>query len=287
MVQISGASNIQRRTAESYGFVLRTHDGYSLSARLWSVPSDSEVAFVAVVNAGAGIVSEYYDRFAAYLAENGIPTLVYDYRGIGHSRPRSLRGFPASVEDWGSKDCSAALDWLLESFPRSKRIVIGHSIGAFVTGFVTNGSLVDQMHVLMPILTKVFGYFPGRRLHMLEDLPKGVALEWATRIHPEFWWRLKRDDGTLDTERVESLLKRFESIRAATIAVRFTDDPFATAKAAERILGLFSNAFATHLVLNPEDAGGQAIGHFGFFRSRFRTTLWPRVLQALTTLDLK
>ena len=163
--------------------------------------------YVALVNAGAGIASRYYDRFAAFLAENGVPTLVYDYRGIGRSRPHSLRGFNASVEDWGSKDCAAAISWLQDHFPQAKILVVGHSIGGFVTGFVTNGALIDKMlligahtgywrdyspaarplmlllwHVLMPAITSLLGYFPGKRLHLLEDLPKGVALEWAGRL---------------------------------------------------------------------------------------------------------
>src|SRR5262249_2385956 len=142
----------------------------------------------------------------------GVPTLIYDYRGIGHSRPRSLRNFTASVEEWGSKDCAAALTWLAARFPRAQRLVIGHSVGGFVTGFVTNGPLIDQMvligahtgywrdystrarpsmyilwHMLMPTLTHAVGYFPGRVLRLLEDLPAGVALEWANRRQPDFW----------------------------------------------------------------------------------------------------
>jgi predicted alpha/beta hydrolase len=31
-------------------------------------------------------------------------------------------------------------------------------------------------------------------------------------------------------------------------------------------------------LIGPADTNCQPIGHFGFFRSRFRETLWPRVL---------
>jgi predicted alpha/beta hydrolase len=283
-------------------------DNFPLAGRLWASPLKLPPRQVALVNAGAGIASRYYDRFAAYLAENGVPTLVYDYRGIGRSRPQSLRGFSATVEDWGSKDCAAALSWLYNKFPDAECIVVGHSIGGFVTGFVTNGSLIDKMlfvgahtgywrdyapaarplmlflwHALMPAITRLFGYFPGKRLRLLEDLPKGVALEWANRLKPDFWWDLKGADGRPDTGRIENLLGRFEAIRAAVLAVRFTDDPFATDRATNRILNLFANASPTRMVLSPSDAGGHAIGHFGFFDSRFRSTLWPLVLDALLT----
>ena len=108
-------------------------------------PRTGLVKRTALINSGAGIPSRFYDRFAAFLAQNGVPTLVYDYRGIGRTRPTSLRGFKASVEEWGSKDCAAVLDWLRDRFPGAERMVVGHSLGGFVTGFVTNGTLIDKM----------------------------------------------------------------------------------------------------------------------------------------------
>jgi predicted alpha/beta hydrolase len=96
---------------------LAATDGYPLAARLWEGSQRSRPLSVALVNAGAGIGSHYYDRFARFLSQFGMPTLVYDYRGIAKSRPPSLRGFLASVEDWGSKDCAAALEWLSSRYP--------------------------------------------------------------------------------------------------------------------------------------------------------------------------
>jgi len=289
--------------------VLRAQDTFPLAARLWAAPGSSTAQYAALINSGAGISSRYYDRFAAFLARNGIPTLVYDYRGVGRSRPHSLRGFHASVEEWGSKDCAAALEWLRVRYPGAKRMVIGHSIGGFVTGFVTNGALIDRMlligahtgywrdysararplmfllwHVLMPCVATIVGFFPGKRLHLLEDLPRGVALEWAARLRPEFWWNLRRDDGSPDTVRIENLLARFATVRAPALAIRFTDDPFATEEATARILGLYPNISAVRLVFDASDGDGRAIGHFGFFDSRFRSTLWQKVLDSLSAL---
>ncbi len=293
-------------TTHARDLIIAATDSYPLAARLWVSGNVVRPVAVALINAGAGIVFTYYDRFASFLANNGLPTLVYDYRGIGKSRPRSLRGFAASVEDWGSKDCAAALDWISHQFPGVRRIVVGHSVGGFVTGFVTNGPMIDQMllvgahtgywrdyaasarpgmyllwHGLMPALTRVVGYFPGRRLHLLEDLPAGVALEWANRRQADFWWNLRRKDGKPDSARIDNAVGRFMAIRARTLALSFTDDVFATEAATNRILSLYKNCPATQMVLGPADAGGQKIGHFGFFRSRFRDTLWPRVLEWL------
>ena len=188
---------------------------------------------------------------------------------------RRSEDFKASVEEWGSKDCAAVLDWLRDRFPEAERIVVGHSVGGFVTGFVTNGTLIDRMllvsahtgywrdyaarmrlpmfllwHALMPAITHVVGYFPGHRLHLLEDLPKDVALEWAARRKPDFWWHLKNADGSIDKALIQTLLARFAAIQARTLALSFTDDPFATDEATERLLRLYANAPSSRLTLS-------------------------------------
>jgi len=292
--------------AEATDLELHARDGFPLACRVWALPGDQVENSAALINSGAGIPSRFYDRFAAFLAQNGVPTVVYDYRGIGRSRPTSLRGFKASVEEWGSKDCAAVLNWLKDRFPGAERIVVGHSVGGFVTGFVTNGTLIDKMllvsahtgywrdyaarmrlpmfllwHALMPAITHVVGYFPGQRLRLLEDLPRDVALEWAARRKPEFWSHLESADGTIDRALIQTLLARFAAIQARTLALSFTDDPFATDEATERLLGLYANAPSSRLILSAADGDGQKFGHFGFFSPRFRMTLWPRVLQLL------
>ncbi len=286
--------------------LLRTSDGVAVAARLWECGAFTNPVATALINSGAGISSRYYDHFASYLASSGIATLVYDYRGIGRSRPESLRGFYASVEEWGSKDCAAGLDWLALRFRKSRRIVIGHSVGGFVTGFAANAPMIDQMllvgahngywrdydqkrrmqmfvlwHLLMPVVTRAVGFFPGRALRLLEDLPMGVAIEWANRRKPEFWWNVRTADGERDRTRIDAAMAGFRAVHARTLAVRLTDDPFGTIAATDRILSLYGNCPSDQLIFSPEDASGQKIGHFGFFRSRFRQTLWPPVLHWL------
>src|SRR3546814_10982431 len=40
---------------------------------------------------------------------------------------------------------------------------------------------IIKWHIAMPALTAMLGYFPGSQLGWLEDLPAGVAYEWAFR----------------------------------------------------------------------------------------------------------
>jgi predicted alpha/beta hydrolase len=62
-----------------------------------------------VIHCGASIAALRYRHFAAFLAQAGMPTFTYDYRGIGLSRPPGLRGFDAAVEDWAEYDCAAGV----------------------------------------------------------------------------------------------------------------------------------------------------------------------------------
>ena len=282
--------------------VVPAADGYPIAATLWAAGSADPPARYVVVNAGAGIPARYYDRFASWLADRGLPTLTYDYRGIGASAPPSLKDFRASVEDWGSKDYAAVADAMAGRYPGAKASVVGHSIGGFVTGLAPGGERLDRLvlvgahtgywrdyarrvrlpmfvtwHLAMPALTRAVGYFPGRRFGLPEDLPAGVARDWSQRRRPEPWWNLRGADGLPDRARIAEVVARFDAFRAETLVVSLADDPFATPEATARIAALFRNCAIRERTIDPRAAGLPRVGHFGFFRSRMRDALWPIV----------
>jgi len=120
-------------------------------------------------------------------------------------------------------------------------------------------------HGLMPAVTLATGYFPGRALRLGEDLPRGVFLEWTD-------WVMKRryffDDVTLQA------LENFPKYRGALRAICLTDDPWATPAAVDLLCSGFTGTVAERVDVRPGDAGSARIGHFGFFRSEHRDTLW-------------
>jgi predicted alpha/beta hydrolase len=282
--------------------IISATDGYPLAATLWHSGPGSDPARFAIVNAGAGIPARYYGRFAAWLADRGIPTVTYDYRGIATSAPPALRGFQVGVEDWGSKDCAAVLDSMTARFPRARAAVVGHSIGGFVTGLMPGGDRIERLelvgthtgywrdyarhvrlpmfvtwHVAMPVVARAMGYFPGRSFGLPEDLPAGIARDWAQRRRPDPWWNLRCADGSPDRERIAGVTARFDAFRAETLVVSLADDPFATREATARIAALFRHCRIRERRIDPRAAGLPRVGHFGFFRARMRETLWPVV----------
>jgi len=291
-------------SAQSEGVLVRFRalDGYELGGYFYQAKEPSP-ALVCVLHCGAGIRALRYRRFAEFLAQSGIPTLSYDYRGIGVSRPRVLRGFRASIEDWAEYDCGGAIAWLRERYPRTRIVGMAHSIGALMVGGAHNSSEQAQLvmigghtgyygdyhpryrvpmtavwHALMPAVTMVMGYFPARRLGLGEDLPARVALQWAGRRTGD----LRPAGSGPGYERVQTLLDRCAALQRPAMLVSVTDDAFATASGTKRLLSFYPRLFPLqHVAYSPADAGTRRIGHFGFFGRRAGAALWPRLLALL------
>ena len=281
---------------------IRAQDGYELGAVLYSVPADAEPQRAVVLHGGAGIPALRYRRFARFLAHSGIPVLTYDFRGIGLSRPSALRGFRAVIEDWAEYDCSAAIGWMRERFPRAELVGIAHSNGALLLGGAHNAAeqarliligahtgyygdylplyrfpMAALWHGLMPALTRLIGYFPGRRLGLGDDIPAGVALQWASRRSSD----LRPAGASPSAERTRRLLDRCAALGRPALVIRISDDAFATAAGLRRFLAYYPRLSPEYVVLTPADAGARKIGHFGFFGRSTGPALWPKLVERL------
>ncbi|MBV4460825.1 alpha/beta fold hydrolase [Pseudomonas sp. COR58] len=290
---------------ESVPFHEPAADGYPLGGFTWRHALPDTRRPVVIINAATSVRCRHYSRFAAYLFANGFDVLTYDYRGVGESRPSSMKGLKASWTDWGALDFEAMLKRAQREFPGQPIDVIGHSFGGCAAGLGASGQVIRRLvtvgaqfaywrdyapehrlrmfgkwHVLMPLLTLFCGYFPGKRLGWLEDTPAGVVRDWSTPT-PRYEGRpsgrkLLARDGRLP----------FAEVRAKALAISIGDDPYGTVAATERLLGYFSQAEKTHLRIEPQDIGEQEVGHFAFFRSAYQATLWPIALTWLQTGEL-
>jgi predicted alpha/beta hydrolase len=257
---------------------LTAADGYSLGAATFGSGERNVLIMPAT-----GVPQSYYAKFAAYLAERGFNVLTFDYRGIGRSLSGHVRDVRARMQDWALLDAAAAFSALA-----GKIRIVGHSFGGQALGLlpdltrITAALFVGSQsgywknwpplgrawmwpatHVGLPLAAKLFGYFPGSRLGFGEDLPAGVALQWASWCrHPRYLV------GALGVESAYSEVKL--PIRAYAI----TDDAFAPPSAVEALGRLYPNADWQTRRVTPAEAGTKSLGHFGFFRERFRDSLW-------------
>jgi predicted alpha/beta hydrolase len=276
---------------------LRCSDEVVLGGNLW-IPGNRQPVGQVIINCATGVLSRYYHRYARFLSTFGLVVLTYDYRGIGLSRPKDLRTCGYTWRDWGEKDFEAAVSMMRGKHPSLPLSVIGHSIGGFLPGLAANSSEIDRMltvgaqfawrgdyacrervrlilkwHVAMPAITAICGYFPGRKLGWLEDLPKGVALEWAFRRSQFALSYPKEDRGTM--------LMRMASITAPILAVVVSDDEIGTIEAVHRTLSHYENSDRTMVLLKPSDLDCAAVGHFGLFRDRHINSFWHQTIDWL------
>lgn len=263
---------------------IRCGDGVEIRGHFWSGADDGGNGSV-VINPATGVASRYYHYYARFLAEHGFNVLTYDYRGIGLSRPERLRGCGYRWRDWGERDFDAALLFMEGQWPGRELLVVGHSIGGFLPGISAHAGRITRMlavgaqyghwrdyaaahrwrlfqkwHLIMPAATLLFGYFPGRRLGWLEDLPKGVALDWA-------FHRGWKDPAT-------AALRRFENFHAPVLSLAVSDDEIATVQAIRRGLSHYRNAQVEEVLLEPGDLGFPKIGHFDLFHARHAAGFW-------------
>jgi predicted alpha/beta hydrolase len=266
-------------------------DGFALSATVF----EGSNRHWTVINSATGVKRAYYHKFAAFLAKQGWSVVIYDYRGIGGSRPDSLKGFAAQMRDWGQKDFNGVLRWVEEQRPE-RLAVVGHSVGGQVLAFAEEPQRIERVlavasqsghwrhwsfprkyflaflwYLMMPVLSRLMGYFPSRRLGLGEDLPRGVALEWAQ-------WCRHRCYYLGQKHRLD-----FPGLKCSSpiLAYSFSDDPFCPPAAAQAYLRWFSLAPSEQRHLRPSDLDVDELGHFCFFRSDFRESLWREGAQWL------
>ncbi len=271
-----------------------TADGFALAAHTFG---DAATCRAGVLVVGAmGVEQHYYAAFADWLAERGFFVVTFDYRGMGHSRPpqfrSSLRGFEADVTTWSTRDVPAVLDFTTQQIGDRPLLWVGHSLGGQILGQVPNRARVAAMvtvatgsgywldnawklrlfvwwlwFIVAPLATRVAGYFPGRRLRKIGDLPAGVMEQWRG-------WCLNRDYcvGALgDTVRAE-----YARIGTPILALNFTDDEYMSRANTESMLNFYASAPREMRRIAPGDIGERRIGHFGFFRRRYAERLWPQ-----------
>ena len=265
-------------------------DGYRLAATLYPA-GDADT--VVLINSATAVPRRFYQRFARHVQGHGWHAVTYDYRGIGDSKPRSLRGFEARMRDWALLDMTAMVKWITSTIAPRRLFVVGHSFGGQSIGMLENAERVHAVvgvsaqsghwavqggreparvrlivTVLIPLLARLFGYFPWSRFARGEDLPKGVALEWAA------WCRNRNyllDDRTLP-------LDRYASFAAPVLAYSIDDDDWGTSRAVDEMMRAYVNVTRRHL--RPQDYGLSRLQHMGYFREGSEP-LWQEAIQWL------
>ena len=239
-----------------------------------------------------GVRQDYYAAFAGWLSAQGFRVTSFDYRGSGDSLPDtatgSLRGFDANLLDW-ARDYEAVVSAAKAALPDAPLYLLGHSLGAQLPGFfnkqqqiagllsIASGSgywrdnapqlrrmVLYFWYVLVPLATRLCGYFPGRKLKKVGDLPAGVILQWRKWcLHPQYSVGAEGEAARLSYGQVTFPVR----------AVSITDDELMTWRGTQNLINLYSGAPRSFERISPADLSVKRIGHFGLFREQFSKTL--------------
>ena len=272
---------------------------FPLAATLYT-PEGSHPAGTIVINGAMGVQRRYYAKFAEFLCTQGFRVVTYDYRGIGDSLERPLRQMNVSVHDWATQDFPSVVDAVTARYPGDKVILVGHSFGGQILGLARNSREICAMlsmttpsgywrhwpaprryvlaglwYVLMPVLTAVCSYFPARRLGLGENLPAGVARQWAS-------WCRQPQYSVKDANANQT--NRYSEFSGPILSLSFDDDTMASKPAVDAIHGLYTGAKVERRHLRAKDFPPGRIGHFGFFKLPPDHVLWAEALAWLKSV---
>jgi predicted alpha/beta hydrolase len=270
---------------------LRATDGTALTALAYR-PAGAPKGRIVVAGA-TGVPQRFYRAFAEHAAGRGFEVHTLDYRGIGLSKPKTLRGYRMDYLDWVEQDLPA----LLASLPDDGRPMhlVGHSFGGHAFGLLpdpnrfrhawicaTGAGWAGWMppleavrvrllwNVVAPVWTRLYGYLAWSRFGMGEDLPYGVYRDWKRWCsHPRYFFD--------DPEMAARVTERFDRVRTPITAINALDDTWAPPRSRDAFMAGYRNAPLTPVDLDPSAHGLKGVGHMGYFR-RGAEPLWDQAL---------
>lgn len=265
---------------------LVTEDGFPLAATRFRALAP--MRGVVVIAPAVGTRMAGYAPLAEFLASRGFEVLTWDWRGIGDSRheagPMDRR---LTMRACGECDLTTAIGWALRRGDGVPVSVLGHAFGGHALGLAANASSIARAvlvgasepwighwpwparapwrlvcHVAVPLLASGLDRFPASWFGLDEDLPAGVAREWAR------WARRRGSFASWEGH---------ARLTIPMLAYSFSDDLRAPRAAVDALLVRYASATTTHRHFTPDALGRTEVGHFGFFQPGVAPTLWDEV----------
>jgi predicted alpha/beta hydrolase len=269
---------------------LVTQDGYPIAARPFKCPGAVRARLM--VAGATGVPQSFYQAFAEFAASQGYETLTLDYRGIGLSKPVTLKGFRMAYLDWAYQDLAAAVEyWHAQDLPL---YMVGHSFGGHAFGLLPNHRKVAKLYtfatgagwhgwmppseqikvqvmwkLMGPLLVRWKGYLAWSKLGMGADLPNGVFQDW------KHWCQFPR--YFFDDPAMAHVHAKFGSVTTPILAANATDDLWALPKSRDAFMSGYPAGVWQGVEIDPAAIGLKGIGHMGYFR-RQAQPLWRDAL---------
>jgi len=279
-------------------FKIQTENGNSIAVSKFFSKKNSD--HILVISSATGVLQKYYAHFSRYCASKGVDVYTFDYGGIGKSISsiKKLKNYTGNLTSWGQQDQAAVVGFARKENQAATLTLITHSVGGQILGFNANHHLIDKvimvasqsgywkhfegLHIvkmwlfwyfLGPGFTKLFGYFPAKKLGLFENLPKNMLNEWTSwGRQKEYMMHFKNEDYL------------FDKIKLPILAWSFPKDSFAPKRTVDWMMKQYENAKITRMHYPSENK--KQPGHFGFFKPAFKELLWEQNLNWILTNSL-
>ncbi|CAB1216091.1 alpha/beta hydrolase family protein [Acinetobacter bouvetii] len=264
-------------TSSSQAFLAT--DGYPLAGTLYTPRHGFKANLV--LSSATGVPQEFYRRFAEYMTQFGYQLLTFDYRGVGQSAPKTLKGFKMSYLDWGTLDLAGAIDYLAQD--QLPLFMVGHSYGGQALGLVPNHAKVSAMYcfgtgagwhgymplkekikvqviwnIIFPPMVAMKGYLPWSKLNMGADLPIDVYKQWRKWCKNPTYFFADPDQ--------QRLIGQYAQVKTPIYAVSALDDDWALPNSRHAFMQHYRQAPMQFINISAADYGLKQIGHMGYFR---------------------
>lgn len=270
-----------------------TDDGHMLAGRCFRPHGGVHVRRAVIIACALGVPQTFYERYASWLVQHGCVVYTFDWRGMAQSAPPSLVGYKARLVDWARHDAPAVMELVAQRHPGLPITWFGHSMGGILYGLMPKLPQIDHVvtlgsgsghvshlarplrygmslfwHVIVPLSVARHGYFAGKRIKAVGDLPRGIVAQWKR-------WCASPDFCCVEGPHVR---EAYAAVRQPITAVLFTDDKMAHRRGVEAIHRLYTGTSVRHLNLHPKDVGAASVGHFDFFHTRTGPKGWAHSL---------
>ena len=266
-------------------FSIKSKNGYNLLFTLFKHDSNTPKNATILIAPAMAVLQRYYRSFAEYLSLKGYNVITFDYLGIGESKI-DIYDNTITYEDWAKYDITFLIDWIEQNL-QTKIYYIAHSAGGQLLGLSPSAKKLNKIFIISsgigywknwpfpkkyfyfiswylfyPAILKLYGYSP--KFAMGEIVPKSIMKQWL------IWARKKKfvlGDSSIQTY--------YEEISTDIEFIAFSDDTYSPYKNSKELASFYSSAKLNFHLLKPKEFKLKSIGHFGFFRSKYKDTLWP------------